>query len=75
LHNEELHILYSFPNIIIQIKSRRMRWAGHVDRMGEKRKMFRVLVGKPEGKNHLEDQGVNGRMGSKCILGRLAGGV
>jgi hypothetical protein len=43
--------------------------------MGEERKMFRVLVGKPEGKNHLEDQGVDGRMGSKCILGRLAGGV
>jgi hypothetical protein len=50
LHNEELHILYSSPNIIRQIKSRRMRWAGHVARLGEERKVYRVLVGKPEGK-------------------------
>jgi hypothetical protein len=50
LHNEELHIVYSSPNIIRQINSRRMRWAGHVARMGEERKFFRVLVGKPEGK-------------------------
>jgi hypothetical protein len=54
LHSKELHILYSSPNIIRQIKSRRMRWAGHVARMGEKRKMYRVLVGKPEGKRPLE---------------------
>jgi hypothetical protein len=46
LHNEELHNLYSFPDIR-QIKSRRMRWAGHVARMGEDRKVYRVLVGKP----------------------------
>jgi hypothetical protein len=44
LHNEELHNLYSSPVIIRQIKSRRMRWAGHVSRMGEKRKVYRVLV-------------------------------
>jgi hypothetical protein len=50
LHNEELHILYSSPNIIRQIKSRRMRWAGHVARVGEKRNLYRVLMGKPEGK-------------------------
>jgi hypothetical protein len=50
LHNEELHILYSSPNIIRQIKSRRMRWAGHVARMGEERKVYNVLVVKPEGK-------------------------
>jgi hypothetical protein len=43
--------------------------------MEEERKVYRVLVGKPEGKNHLEDQGVDGRMGSQWILGRLAGGV
>jgi hypothetical protein len=49
LHNEELLNLYSSPNIR-QIKSRRMRWAGHVARMGEERKMYKVLVGKPEGK-------------------------
>jgi hypothetical protein len=51
LHNEELHILCSFPSIIRQIKSRIMRWAGHVVRMGEERKMYKVLVGKPEGKS------------------------
>jgi hypothetical protein len=50
LHNEELHILYSFPNITRQIKSRRMRWAGHVARMGEDRNVYKVLMGKPEGK-------------------------
>jgi hypothetical protein len=49
-NNEELHILYSSPNIIRQIKSRRMRWA------------CRVLVGKPKGRRPLEDQGVGGRM-------------
>jgi hypothetical protein len=53
LHNEELHNLYSFPNIIRVIKSRRMRWAWHVARMGEKRKAYRILVGKPEGKRPL----------------------
>jgi hypothetical protein len=53
LHNEEFHILYLFPNIIRQIKSRRMRWAEHVSRMGEERKIYRVLVGKPEGKRPL----------------------
>jgi hypothetical protein len=49
LHNEELHILYSSPKIIRQIKSRIMRWAGHVTRMGEERNVYRVLMGKPEG--------------------------
>jgi hypothetical protein len=48
LHNGELHNLYSSPDIIRQIKSRRMRWAGHVARMGEGRNVYRVLVGKPE---------------------------
>jgi hypothetical protein len=48
LHNEELHNLYSSPSIIRIIKSRRMRWAGHVARMGEKRNMYKLLVGKPE---------------------------
>jgi hypothetical protein len=50
LHSEELHNLYSSPDIIRQVKSRRMRWAGNVARMGEVRKMYKVLVGKPEGK-------------------------
>ena len=50
LHNEKLNDLYSSPNIVQVIKSRRMRWAGHVARMGEEREVYRVLVGKPEGK-------------------------
>jgi hypothetical protein len=53
LHNEELHNLYSSPSIIKIIKSRRMRWVGHVARMGEKRNVCRLLVGKPEGKRPL----------------------
>jgi hypothetical protein len=53
LHNEALHILYSSPNIIRQIKSRGMRWAGHVARMGEERKLYKVLVRKPEGNRPL----------------------
>jgi hypothetical protein len=53
LHNEELCKLYSSPNIIRMIKSRRMRWAGHVARMGTKRNAYRILVGKPEGKRPL----------------------
>jgi hypothetical protein len=53
LHNEELHNLYSSADIIRQVKSRRMRWAGHVARMGEERKLYKVLVGRPEGKRPL----------------------
>jgi hypothetical protein len=53
LRNEELHDLYSSPSIIIIIKSMRVRWAGHVARMGEKRNMYRLLVGKPEGRRPL----------------------
>jgi hypothetical protein len=59
-HSGELRNLYSSPDIIRQMKSRRMRWAGHVARMGEGRNVYRVLMGKPEGKDHLEDQGVDG---------------
>jgi hypothetical protein len=51
LHNEKLHNLYCSPSMIRIIKSRRMRWAGHIDRIGEKRKAYRVLVGKPEGRS------------------------
>jgi hypothetical protein len=50
LHNEELNDLYPLPNIVRVVKSRRMRWAGHVGRMGEDRGVHRVLVGNPEGK-------------------------
>jgi len=53
LHNEELNDLYTTPNIVRVIKSRRMKWAGHVSRMGEERMVYRVLVGKPEGKRPL----------------------
>jgi hypothetical protein len=48
LHNEELHILYSSPNIIRHIKSRRMRWAGHMASVEEDRNVYRALKGKPE---------------------------
>jgi hypothetical protein len=53
LHKEELHNLYSSLNIIRMIKSRRMRWVGHVARMRETRNAYRILVGKPEGKRPL----------------------
>ena len=53
VHNEELNDLYSLPNIVRVVKSRRMKWAGHVARMGEDRVVHRVLVGKPEGKSPL----------------------
>jgi hypothetical protein len=53
LHNEELHNLYSSPSIIRIIKLRKMRWAGHVTRMGKKRNVYRLLVGKPEEKRPL----------------------
>ena len=53
LYNEELNDLYSSPNIVRVIKSRRTRWAGHVARMGEDRVVYRVLVGRPEGKRPL----------------------
>jgi len=53
LHNEELNDLYSSPNIVWVIKSRIMRWTGHEARMGERRGIYRVLVGKPEGKRPL----------------------
>jgi hypothetical protein len=67
--------LYSSPDIIRQIKSRRMRWAALVARMGKGRNVYKVLLRKPEGKDHLKDQGVDGRMGSKWTLRRLVGGV
>jgi hypothetical protein len=53
LNNEELCDLYSSPSIIRIIKSRRMRWAGHIKRKGEKRNVYRLLVGKPEGRRPL----------------------
>jgi len=53
VHNEKLNDLYCLPNIVRVIKSRRMKWVGHVARMGERRGVYRVLVGQPEGKRPL----------------------
>jgi hypothetical protein len=53
LHNGELNILYSSPNVVRVRKSRRMKWAGHAARMGERRVVYRVLVGRPEGMRSL----------------------
>ena len=60
LHNEELNDLYCSPNIVRVIKWRRVRCVGHVARMGEERGVYRVLVGKPEGKSHWGDLRVDG---------------
>jgi hypothetical protein len=79
VHNEELNDLYCSPNIVRAIKSRRIRWAGHVARLGERRGVYRFLVGKPEGKipfgrprriwednikMDLQEMGCGGRAGS-----------
>jgi hypothetical protein len=75
-HSGELHNLYSLPNIIRQIKSRRMRWAGHVARMGVGVENFTGFWwGILKERDYLKDQVVDGRMGSERILGRLIGGV
>jgi hypothetical protein len=74
LHNGELHNLYSSPDIIRQIKSRRTRWVGHVARMGEGRNVYRVLVGTPEAKRPLGRSRHRWEDGIKCTLGRLVGG-
>jgi hypothetical protein len=74
LPSMELHNLYSSPNIIRQIKSRRIKWARHVALMGETRHVYKVLVGKPEERYHSEDQGIDGKMESEWILWILSGG-
>ena len=61
LHNEELNDLYCSLNIVRVIKPRRMRWAGHVECMEERRGVYRILVGKPEGKGHSGDTGIDRR--------------
>jgi hypothetical protein len=61
LHNEELYDLCSSPNFVRMIKSRKTKWAGHVARMGERKGAYRVSVGRPEGRSHLEDLEVDGR--------------
>jgi hypothetical protein len=71
LHNDELHSLYSSPNVIRVIKSRRMRWAGHVARMGEGRGVYRFLVGGGlKGRDHWEDLGVGERITLRWTLWR-----
>jgi hypothetical protein len=75
LYNEELNDLYSLPNIVRVVKSRRMRWAGHVALMGEERGVYRVLVGKPEGKRPLGDPDVDGRIISRRIFRKFEGVV
>jgi hypothetical protein len=62
LHNEELHHLYSSPNILSHIKARRISWSGHVASMGEGTNVYKVLVGKPEGKRPLGRQRRRWRM-------------
>jgi len=71
--HEELRDLCSLPNIVRVVKSRRMRWAEHVARMGEVRGVHRVLVGKPEGEKHWGDPDVNGRIILRWIFGKWEG--
>jgi hypothetical protein len=76
LHSEELNDLYCSPNIVRVIKSRRMKWAGYVARMGEERGVTcRVLVGNSEGKRPLGDPDVDGRIILGWIFRKWDGGV
>jgi hypothetical protein len=68
LHNEKLNGLYLSSNTIWVIKSRKMRWAGHVARMGENRDAYRILVGRPEGGDYVGDTGVDGRIILRSIF-------
>jgi hypothetical protein len=73
-NSEELHNLYSSPDIIMQIKSR-MRWEGRVAHIGEEKKAYRVWWESLKERDYLECQGVDAKMGSKWILGTLSGEV
>jgi hypothetical protein len=76
LHSEELHNLYSSPDIIRQIKSRRLRWAGHLAGMGKDRKLYKLLVGKPKGKRPLRRTRHRWEDGIRIDLGKIGlGGV
>ena len=74
LHNEELYTLYFSPNVIRVIKPRRMRWAGHVARMGRGEVHTGFWWGNLRVRDHVEDPGVDGRVILKCIFKRLDGG-
>jgi hypothetical protein len=71
LHNDQLHDLYSSPNVVRVIKSRRMRWAGHVARMEEGRGAYRVFVGRPEGKRPVGRPGHRWEDNIKLDLGEI----
>jgi hypothetical protein len=75
LHNEEVNDLYFLPNIVWVVKSRRMRWAGHLARVGVNRGVHRVLVGKPEGKRPLGRPGSRWEDNIKIELQEVGGGV
>jgi hypothetical protein len=70
LWNDELHDLYSSPNIVRVIKSRRMRWAGHVAHMGRGEVVTGFWLGGPKARDHCEDLGVGGRITLRWTLGR-----
>jgi hypothetical protein len=74
LYSEELHNLCSSPDIIRQIKSRRMKWAGHVVCIGEERKVCKVVVGKPKGKRSLERPKHKWEDGIRMDLGEIGWG-
>jgi len=75
LHNAELNDLYSSPNIVRVIKSRRMRWAGHVACVGKGRGVYRVLVGKPGERDHWGDPGLDGSVILRWIFRKLVVGL
>jgi hypothetical protein len=74
LRNHELNDLYSLPNIVRVVKSRRMRWAGHVALMGEERSVHRVLVRKPEGKSPLGSPKLRWENNIKMDVQKVGGG-
>jgi hypothetical protein len=74
LHNKELYALYASPNTIQVIKSKRLIWAGHVARMGERIGTYRVLMEKLKEEGLLEDPGIDGKIMLKCIFKKWDGG-